>query len=268
MILKTVTRVGMHTRTCEGSMVQRCSFNLVVNIKAKDGDVVQKEFRADPEKDYVTIDFMTHGSRYKLLLFSSTSVCCGNNKRKVFQVVVLGEIDKAESSYEAMCFVTGLEEEEFISSDSMSKLRQKNPKIYNLDTMINYYLQLKGKKYYIGVVMEILSYAKLIIEPCGLFLLENSTREDLDKLELASHDQSGLIKVLKRCKETSELSAECVCRTEVCISWYPCQMKLCQGQDDNGQPTEYRCGIKTCGKCHLFDFYVTERKQCFWDVNT
>ena len=134
--------------------------------------------------------------------------------------------------------------------------------------MKNYYLQLKGKKYYIGVVMEILSYAKLIIEPCGLFLLENSTREDLDKLELASHDQSGLIKVLKRCKETSELSAECVCRTEVCISWYPCQMKLCQGQDDNGQPTEYRCGIKTCGKCHLFDFYVTERKQCFWDVNT
>ena len=45
-------------------LVQRCSFNLVVNIKAKDGDVVQKEFRADPEKDYVTIDFMTHGSRY------------------------------------------------------------------------------------------------------------------------------------------------------------------------------------------------------------
>lgn len=45
-------------------------------------------------------------------------------KRKVFQVVVLGEIDKAESAYEAMCFVTGLEEEEFISSDSMSKLRQ------------------------------------------------------------------------------------------------------------------------------------------------
>lgn len=45
-------------------LVQRCSFNLVVNIKAKDGDVVQKEFWADPEKDYVAIDFMTHGSRY------------------------------------------------------------------------------------------------------------------------------------------------------------------------------------------------------------
>lgn len=102
-----------------------------------------------------------------------------------------------------------------------------------------------------------------------LFLLtENSTREDLDKLELASQDQSGFLKVLKRCKDTSELSAECICRSEVCISWYPCKLKLCQGEDDNGQPVEYRCGIKTCGKCHDFDFYVQERRNCFWDMNT
>ena len=33
-------------------------------------------------------------------------------------------MDKAESSYEVMCFVTELEEDEFISSDAMSKLRQ------------------------------------------------------------------------------------------------------------------------------------------------
>jgi len=39
-------------------------------------------------------------------------------------VIVLGEMDRAESSYEAMCFVTELEKEEFISSDAMSKLRQ------------------------------------------------------------------------------------------------------------------------------------------------
>ncbi|XP_067017808.1 out at first protein-like [Acropora muricata] len=254
-------------------LVQRCSFNLVVNIKAKDGDVVQKEFRADPEKDYVSIDFMTHGSRY-ITVFIDFRL-----KRKVFQVVVLGEIDKAESSYEAMCFVTGLEEEEFISSDSMSKLRQKNPSTVRIPED-----DLGSESHEMGHVVVLNSEnvtddkiyglckdaGKVLFRGANpkLLLRENSTREDLDKLELASHDQSGLIKVLKRCKETSELSAECVCRTEVCISWYPCQMKLCQGQDDNGQPTEYRCGIKTCGKCHLFDFYVTERKQCFWDVNT
>ena len=95
----------------------------------------------------------------------------------------------------------------------------------------------------------------------------NSTREDLDKLELASQDQTGFSKVLKPCKNTPELSAECICRVEVCLSWYPCHLKLCQGEDDNGQLTEYRCGIKTCGKCYEFDFYVGERRQCFWDTN-
>ena len=98
-------------------------------------------------------------------------------------------------------------------------------------------------------------------------LVENSTREDLEKVELASQDQSSFTKLLKRCKDTSELSAECICRVEVCISWYPCHLKFCQGQDDNGQPMDYRCGIKTCGKCHDFDFYVTEKHHCFWDVD-
>ena len=45
-------------------LIQNCSLNLIVNIKAKDGDVVQKNFYADPEKDFVTIDFVTHGGRY------------------------------------------------------------------------------------------------------------------------------------------------------------------------------------------------------------
>lgn len=99
-------------------------------------------------------------------------------------------------------------------------------------------------------------------------LTENSTRKDLEEVELASQDQSSFTKLLKRCKDTSELSAECICRVEVCISWYPCHLKFCQGQDDNGQPTEYRCGIKTCGKCHNFDFYVGERQHCFWDMDS
>lgn len=38
-------------------LIRNCSLNLIVNIKAKDGEIVQQNFFADPEKDYVTIDF-------------------------------------------------------------------------------------------------------------------------------------------------------------------------------------------------------------------
>ena len=61
-------------------------------------------------------------------------------KRKIFQVIVLGEMDRAESSYEAMCFVTELEEEEFISSDAMSKLRQVS---FSNNTLIKQLSSLK-----------------------------------------------------------------------------------------------------------------------------
>ena len=45
-------------------LVQNCSLNLIVNIKAKDGEIVQQTFFADPEKDYVTIDFKNNQGRF------------------------------------------------------------------------------------------------------------------------------------------------------------------------------------------------------------
>ena len=45
-------------------LIKNCSFNLTVNIKAKDGEIVQQNFFADPEKDYVTIDFKNNEDRF------------------------------------------------------------------------------------------------------------------------------------------------------------------------------------------------------------
>ncbi|KAL9965428.1 hypothetical protein ACROYT_G029227 [Oculina patagonica] len=254
-------------------LIRNCSLNLIVNIKAKDGEIVQQNFFADPEKDYVTIDFKNNEGRFVSVFIDFRL------KRKIFQVIVLGEMDRAESSYEAMCFVTDLGEEEFISSDAMSKLRQKNPSTirvpeedigsesHNMDHAVS----LEATNATDESITHLCKDAGRVLfkgDNPKLLLSENSTREDPDKLELASQDQSSFTKLLKRCKDTSELSAECMCRVEVCISWYPCNLKFCQGQDDNGQPTEYRCGIKTCGKCHNFDFYVVERRHCFWDTNS
>ena len=63
-IRKMMEVVWVHSIILLVFLVQPGSLNLVVNIKATDGDVVQKDFFADPEKDYVTIEYMTHGSRY------------------------------------------------------------------------------------------------------------------------------------------------------------------------------------------------------------
>ena len=45
-------------------LIKNCSLNLMVNIKAKDGEIVQQTFFADPGKDYVTIDFKNNEGRF------------------------------------------------------------------------------------------------------------------------------------------------------------------------------------------------------------
>ena len=45
-------------------LIKNCSLNLMFNIKAKDGEIVQRTLFADPEKDYVTINFKNNEGRF------------------------------------------------------------------------------------------------------------------------------------------------------------------------------------------------------------
>ena len=45
-------------------------------------------------------------------------------KLQIFKTVILGEIDLAENAYETICFAIPLLDNEYISPDVMSKLRQ------------------------------------------------------------------------------------------------------------------------------------------------
>jgi hypothetical protein len=61
-----------------------------------------------------------------------------------------------------------------------------------------------------------------------------------------------------------EKPGKCICHYELCLSWYPCALKYC---DDNNQGgVSYRCGIKTCGKCRRFQYYVGQHDDCFWET--
>lgn len=64
MALVTETAFWLQSLILFVFMVRNCSLNLIVNIKAKDGEIVQQTFFADPEKDYVTIDFKNNQGRF------------------------------------------------------------------------------------------------------------------------------------------------------------------------------------------------------------
>ena len=68
-----------------------------------------------------------------------------------------------------------------------------------------------------------------------------------------------------RCRDVSGLWTPCTCTLELCIGWYPCELKYCKGKVDALETTSYRCDIKTCRRCNQFSYHVSEKQQCLWD---
>ncbi|KAK9876662.1 hypothetical protein WA026_014037 [Henosepilachna vigintioctopunctata] len=68
------------------------------------------------------------------------------------------------------------------------------------------------------------------------------------------------------CTGLKNMWQPCNCHLEICIGWYPCSLKYCKGKGQTkNSVVSYRCGIKTCKKCHLYTYYVDQKQQCLWD---
>ncbi|RZC35479.1 OAF domain containing protein, partial [Asbolus verrucosus] len=46
---------------------------------------------------------------------------------QILKALILGEEERGQSQYQVVCFIFHFDKDSFISSDAMSKLRQKNP---------------------------------------------------------------------------------------------------------------------------------------------
>lgn len=68
-----------------------------------------------------------------------------------------------------------------------------------------------------------------------------------------------------RCHDTNDLSKPCLCHYQMCVGWYPCGLKYCRGKDSAGKVVSYRCGIKTCRRCLVFEHVARQRLWCLWD---
>lgn len=69
-----------------------------------------------------------------------------------------------------------------------------------------------------------------------------------------------------QCSGVMDKLQKCICNYELCLSWYPCALKYCDNQGEGGETVSYRCGIKTCGKCRQFQFFVDKQEDCFWNM--
>ncbi|XP_030834059.1 out at first protein isoform X2 [Strongylocentrotus purpuratus] len=262
------------TQSLRGLLVLFCILShivtsqLVINVKNDGGDLVQESINADVKRDVIYLQFQKlDGTLVKMVIDFKSEV-------RIFKTIVLGEEERLESQYHIMCFVTKFSKAEFISSDAMSKLRQKNPgtirnpeedkgrESMTFDMSINlersarisphiYNTCIEAKERVYTRTADIKAWSK------GSNLTYTALMNAVQALPVSSNE--------KQCGGVPEVQLPCSCQLEVCIGWYPCGLKYCRGRDSAGNVVSYRCGIKTCKRCHSFNYHVDQKLHCLWD---
>lgn len=244
-----------------------CKGQLTVNVRNNGGEVIKEKIGVNTTLDTVILELeMSDGTHV-------TQFIDFENEIQIFKSIVLGEEERGQSQYQVMCYVIRFVKNEFISSDAMSKLRQKNPSAIrhpeedkgqepypmdlSLDVTHSYYISRHIPRLCENAKES--TYAR----DSDIKYLAKSLNKDLNVMQGASKRMSTLH--VPRCKDVVETWRSCTCEYEICIGWYPCGLKYCKGKDSSGKTVSYRCGIKTCRKCRLFSYLVRQKQMCIWD---
>ncbi|XP_053673625.1 out at first protein [Anopheles nili] len=257
-------------------IVHQAAAQLIINVQNQGGEIVQETITSSVGDETCTLEFQRSDSTLitKLIDFKS--------EVQVLKALVLGEEERGQSQYQVMCFVTKFQKGDFITADAMVKLRQKNPSTIRTPE------EDRGKENYTMTGWVLLDRATPISRHVAPFCVEAQEATYVRDVDLKAWAElpgssisilesavklfpsTNMVTTPSRCSDVSAIWAPCLCTLEMCIGWYPCGLKYCKGKPEsalqnNGGGGSYRCGIKTCRKCHQFSYYVREKQQCLWD---
>ncbi|XP_077985650.1 out at first protein-like isoform X2 [Glandiceps talaboti] len=244
-----------------------CVAQLVVNVKNKGGDLTQQSIQSDTNQDTITLKFQkSDGTLIQMIIDFKAEV-------QLFKALVLGEEERGQDQYQVMCFVTKFTKSEFISSDAMSKLRQKNPgtirnpeedkgqELLLMDLEIDLKQADKFSKHIFNSCME--ARESTYIRESDVKALSKGSNFTYNNLISATKPLTSVQS--PSCRDVTKVDKPCSCRFEITIGWYPCGLKYCKGRDSVGKVVSYRCGIKTCRKHRVFEYHVSQKQLCLWD---
>ncbi|KAH9504299.1 hypothetical protein Btru_064573 [Bulinus truncatus] len=223
------------------------SCQLVVNVRNKGGETIVEKILSNVTEDTVTLEFLSSDGTFVTQFIDFKS------EVQIFRMYVLGEEELGQVQPQVVCFITRFMRNDFISSDAMSKLRQKNPTairtpeeeretaVYTLDLSVN----IEKASVISPYTYNICSDAKdgSFAQEVDLRTISKSLAKDYVTLISATSELPPY--KFPRCRELN-VPKPCTCELRTCIGWYPCGLKYCHGTDSTGKVVSYRCGIKTC----------------------
>ncbi|XP_062577557.1 out at first protein-like [Saccostrea cucullata] len=242
---------------------------LVVNVKNKGGDVIREVISGNTTSDVVELQFQnTDGTLINQFIDFKSEV-------QIFRAFVLREEELGFSRNKpiTLCFVSRFNKNEFISSDAMSKLRQKNPstirspeeeKVPEMHIM-DLRMDLRKTNVLSPYIHKVCQDANLTTytKESDIRMWSQALGQDFDLL-MSTSKQTHPGK-FANCKDMANLTLPCLCHYHICVGWYPCGLKYCRGKDSTGRYVSYRCGIKTCRRFISYDFVAEKKYNCLWD---
>ncbi|XP_072585638.1 out at first protein homolog [Vulpes vulpes] len=236
---------------------------LRVRVRLPDGQVTDESLQADSDADSIGLELRKPDGT--LVSFTADF----KKDVKIFRALILGELEKGQSQFQALCFVTRLHHNEIIPSEAMAKLRQKNPRAVrqaeevrglehlHMDVAVNFSQGGLLSPHLRNVCAEAADTIYTRQEDVRFWLEQGVDSSVFEPLPEASEQM-----LLPRCGQVADGGRPCVCRYGLSLAWYPCMLKYCHSRD---RPTPYKCGIRSCQKNYSFDFYVPQRQLCLWD---
>lgn len=236
---------------------------LRVRVRLADGQVAEETLEADPEQDSISIEFKRgDGSLITLIADFRQDV-------KIIRSLILGELERGQKQFQGLCFITRLHKNEIIPSESMAKLRQKNPRTVRvpeeqrapehlyMDVAVNYSRANPLSAHINNLCAEAMD---------AVYARESDVKHWMEKgIEASIFEMMPVSEDVPRCGVSLDRWKGCICRYALCIEWYPCFLKYCRTKGPTGKTSSYKCGIKSCQKCSQFDFFVPQKQLCLWD---
>ncbi|XP_058489975.1 out at first protein homolog [Solea solea] len=242
---------------------------LRVRVRLVDGHVTEEVLEADSERDSISVEFKQGDGT--LITF----VADFKQEVKIFRALILGELERGQNQYQALCFISRLSRNEIIPSESMARLRQKNPHAIRLAEERRGLEQLTMS---VAVnLSQALHLSSHIHNMCSEAREAVYTREADVKHWLDKGVDGSIFEVLPQttempnfqaCHSTKDLWQPCLCTYSLRLEWYPCLLKYCRSRDTTGKGSTYKCGIKSCSKGYHFTYYVPQKQLCLWDEET
>ncbi|XP_028825395.1 out at first protein homolog [Denticeps clupeoides] len=242
---------------------------LRVRVRLADGQIAEEVLEADSEKDSISLEYkQADGTLISFLADFKQDL-------KVFRALILGEPERGQSQYQALCFITHLNHNEIIPSESMARLRQKNPHAIRSaeerrgveELSMNVAVNLTRVWQLSSHIRNMCSVATEAIYTRQVDLkhwLERGVEGSMFEILPQPEDVMGL----QTCRSTRDLWQPCSCRYALRLEWYPCLLKYCRNRDTTGRSSPYKCGIKSCSKGYRFSYYVPHKQLCLWDEET